>query len=345
MTESAEGERRGGDERELTMSRAMVDAIASEMRENDEVFVMGEDVADYVGIFDSTSGLLDEFGRDRVMDVPISETGFIGAGVGAAQAGMRPIVELMFVDFFGVAMDQIYNQMAKNTYMSGGSVTVPMVLMTAVGGTYNDAGQHSQTLYGTFAHLPGMKVVVPSNARDAKGLMHNAIRDDDPVVFMFHKRLMGLGWMPAPKGPKTVVPREPYTVPFGEADVKREGSDVTVVTLGLHVHRALEAAERLADDGVDAEVIDLRTLVPLDAETVVESVRKTGRLVVVDEDYRSFGVTGEVVARVAEDALADLDAVRRVALPDVPIPYARPLEDEVIPGVDDIADAVEAVGE
>ncbi|WP_265110930.1 alpha-ketoacid dehydrogenase subunit beta [Halosolutus halophilus] len=330
-------------ERELTMSRAMVEAIAHEMRENDEVFYMGEDVADYGGIFDSTEGLREEFGYDRVMDVPISETAYIGAAVGAAQAGMRPIAELMFVDFFGVCMDQIYNQMAKNTYMSGGNVSVPMVLTTAVGGTYNDAGQHSQTLYGTFAHLPGMKVVVPSTAYDAKGLMHNAIRDDDPVVYMFHKRLMGIGWMPAPDGPKTPVPDEPYTIPFGSADVKREGSDVTVVTLGLHVHQALEAAETLAEDGIDAEVIDLRTLVPLDTETILESIGKTGRLVVVDEDYRSYGVTAEIVASAAEERLADLDAVERVAVPDVPLPYARPMEDEVIPDVEDIEAAVRAV--
>ncbi|MFC7249445.1 alpha-ketoacid dehydrogenase subunit beta [Halomicroarcula sp. GCM10025324] len=328
-------------ERDLTMSRGMVEAIAHEMRENDEVFYMGEDVADYGGIFDSTQGLLDEFGYDRIMDVPISETAYLGAAVGAAQEGMRPIAELMFVDFFGVAMDQIYNQMAKNTYMSGGNVSVPMVLTAAVGGTYNDAAQHSQTLYGTFAHVPGIKVVVPSTAYDAKGLMHNAIRDDDPVLYMFHKRLMGIGWMPAPDGPKTPVPEEDYTIPFGSADVKREGEDVTIVTLGLHVHRALEAAEQLADDGVDAEVVDLRSLVPLDTDTIVGSVEKTGRLVVVDEDYRSFGVTGEIVATVADESLAALDAVERVAVPDVPIPYARPLEQEVIPDVDDIAAAVE----
>lgn len=329
-------------ERQLTMSRAMVDAIAHEMREDEEVFVMGEDVADYEGIFDSTTGLREEFGYDRVMDVPISETAFIGAGVGAAQAGMRPVVELMFADFFGVAMDQIYNNMAKNTYMSDANVSVPMTLMMAVGGTYNDAAQHSQTLYGTFAHLPGMKVVVPSTAYDAKGLMHNAIRDDDPVVYMFHKRLMGLGWMPAPDGPKTAVPEDDYTIPFGSADVKREGDDVTVVTLGLHVHRALEAAEELAGE-VDVEVLDLRTLVPLDTETVLESVRKTGNLVVVDEDYRSYGVTGEITARVAESALDDLSGVERVALPDVPIPYARPLEDEILPAAQDIVEAVRSV--
>jgi len=327
-------------ERELPMSEAVVEAIATEMRADEAVFYMGEDVADYGGIFDTTEGLLEEFGHDRVMDVPISETAYLGAAVGAAQEGMRPIAELMFVDFFGVAMDQIYNQMAKNTYMSGGGVSVPMVLTTAVGGTYNDAAQHSQTLYGTFAHLPGMKVVVPSTAYDAKGLMHNAVRDDDPVVYMYHKRLMGLGWMPAPDGSQTPVPEDDYTIPFGSARVRREGSDATVVTLGLHVHRALEAAESLAEEGIDAEVIDLRTLVPLDEETVLESVRETGRLVIVDEDYRSFGLTGELAALAAEEALDDLAAVERVAYPDVPVPYARPLEDEALPDAGDIAAAV-----
>ena len=340
----AEAEAKRGDDaggRELTMSRAMAEAIAGEMRENDEVFVMGEDVADYGGIFDSTQGLLDEFGRDRIMDVPISETGFIGAGVGAAQAGMRPIVELMFVDFAGVAFDQIYNQMAKNTYMSGGSVSVPMTLMTAVGGTYNDAAQHSQTLYGTFAHLPGMKVVVPSTAYDAKGLMHSAIRDDDPVVYMFHKRLMGLGWMPAPPGPKTDVPEDPYTIPFGEADVKREGEDVTVVTLGLHVHRALDAAEDLAEEGVDAEVVDLRTVSPMDAETVVESVKKTGRCVVVHEGPRSLGVGSDVVARINDEALLYLEApVERVTGFDTPVPLLS-MEDFYVPHPPRILDGIE----
>ncbi|WP_128905673.1 alpha-ketoacid dehydrogenase subunit beta [Halorubrum amylolyticum] len=330
-------------DRELTMSRAMVESIAHEMRDNEEVFYMGEDVADYGGIFDSTEGLLDEFGRDRIMDVPISETAYLGAAVGAAQEGMRPIAELMFVDFFGVAMDQIYNQLAKNTYMSGGNVNVPLVLTAAVGGTYNDAAQHSQTLYGTFAHIPGLKLVVPSTAYDAKGLMHNAIRDDDPVMYLFHKRLMGIGWMPAPDGPKTPVPETDYTIPFGSADIKREGADVSVVTLGLHVHRALAAAESLAAEGIDVEVIDLRTLVPLDTDTIVESVRKTGRLVVVDEDYRSFGVTGEIIASVADRDLGALDAVERVAVPDVPIPYARPMEDEVIPDSADIEESVREV--
>ena len=338
MSEAVDPER--AIDRELTMSRAMVEAIATEMRDDDEVFYMGEDVADYGGIFDSTQGLREEFGYDRVMDVPISETAYLGAAVGAAQEGMRPIAELMFVDFFGVAMDQIYNQMAKNTYMSGGNVSVPMVLTAAVGGTYNDAAQHSQTLYGTFAHVPGMKVVVPSTAYEAKGLMHNAIRDDDPVAYMFHKRLMGIGWLPAPDGPKTPVPEEDYTIPFGSADVKREGADVSIVTLGLHVHRALDAAESLAEEGISAEVVDLRSLVPLDTDTIVGSVEKTGNLVVVDEDYRSYGVTGEIVASVADDALGALESVERVAIPDVPIPYARGLENEVVPDVGDIEAAV-----
>ena len=338
MSEAVDPER--AIDRELTMSRAMVEAIATEMRENEEVFYMGEDVADYGGIFDSTQGLREEFGYDRVMDVPISETAYLGAAVGAAQEGMRPIAELMFVDFFGVAMDQIYNQMAKNTYMSGGNVSVPMVLTAAVGGTYNDAAQHSQTLYGTFAHVPGMKVVVPSTAYEAKGLMHNAIRDDDPVVYMFHKRLMGIGWLPAPDGPKTPVPEAEYTIPFGSADVKREGADATIVTLGLHAHRALDAAESLAEAGISTEVVDLRSLVPLDTETIVDSIEKTGNLVVVDEDYRSYGVTGEIVASVADEALGALESVERVAIPDVPIPYARPLENEVVPDADDIEAAV-----
>ena len=327
-------------ERQLTMSRAMVSAIAHEMREDEEVFYMGEDVADYGGIFDSTDGLLDEFGRDRIMDIPISETAYVGAAVGAAMEGMRPIAELMFVDFFGVGMDQIYNFMAKNTYMSGGNVSVPMVLTAGVGGTYNDAAQHSQTLYATFSHLPGMKVVVPSTAYDAKGLMHNAIRDDDPVVYLFHKRLMGIGWLPAPEGPKTPVPKEDYALPFGEADIKRNGEDVTIVTLGLHVHHALEAAIQLSDDGTEAEVVDLRTLVPLDEETVISSVKKTGNLLVVDEDYQSYGVTSEVISRVVEHDSDIVNNVDRLAIPDVPIPFARSMENEVLPDVDDIVASV-----
>jgi acetoin:2,6-dichlorophenolindophenol oxidoreductase subunit beta len=328
-------------ERKLTMSRAIVEAIDQEMARDPKVFVMGEDVGPYGGIFGSTTGLLQKYGEDRVRDTPISETGFIGAATGAAAEGMRPIVELMFVDFFGVCMDQIYNHLAKNTYMSGGAVRLPVVLTTAYGGGYNDAAQHSQTLYGVFAHVPGLKVVVPSNAYDAKGLMIQAIRDDNPVMYFFHKGLMGLGWMTSPATAATPVPEEPYTIPFGKAEVKRAGTDLTLVTVGLMVHRALEAAAML-EKKLSVEVIDLRTLVPLDRATVVASVRKTGRLLVVDEDYRSFGLTGEIAATVAE-ADVPVRRFRRLAEPDVPIPYSRPLEQFVFPSAEKIAAAAQAV--
>ena len=327
----------------MTVSRAMSEAIAQEMRADPRVFVMGEDIGKYGGIFGATTGLLDEFGEERVRDTPISETGFIGAGVGAAMSGMRPIVELMFVDFFGVCMDSIYNLAAKNTYFSGGNFKVPMVIMTATGGGYSDAGQHSQTLHATFAHLPGLKVVAPSNAYDAKGLMISAIRDDSPVMFMFHKGLQGLAWMASPEAAATELPEEAYTIPFGEAKIVRSGKDVTIVTLSMMVHHAMDAAKALAEEGVDAEVIDLRTLVPLDRKTVVNSVAKTGRLVVVDEDYKSFGLTAEILASVVEDNPAHLKAApRRLAVPDVPIPYSRPMEQFVLPNPETIAAAVRA---
>ncbi|MGZ5384941.1 MAG: alpha-ketoacid dehydrogenase subunit beta, partial [Acidimicrobiia bacterium] len=250
-------------ERKLTTQKAIAEAIAIEMQDDESVFVMGEDIGVYGGIFGATEGLLAKFGPERIIDTPISETGFIGAAVGAAINGMRPIVELMFVDFFGVCMDQIYNNMAKIHYFSGGNVKVPVVLTTAVGGGYSDAGQHSQTLWGTFAHLPGMKVVVPSNPYDAKGLMIAAIRDDNPVVYMFHKGVLGLGWMTNNPRATGVVPEGAYEVPIGKANVVREGSDLTIVTIGLSVHRALDAAEVLEKKNVSAEVLDLRSLVPL----------------------------------------------------------------------------------
>ncbi len=325
-------------ERDLTMSKAIAEAISQEMERDPRVFVMGEDVGVYGGIFSATQGLLAKFGPERVMDTPISETAFIGAATGAAAEGMRPIVELMFVDFFGVCMDQIYNHLAKNTYMSGGKVRLPVVLTTAFGGGYDDAAQHSQTLYGIFAHVPGLKVVVPSNAYDAKGLMITAIRDDNPVMYFFHKGLMGLGWMKYPERSVTPVPEEEYTIPFGVADVKRQGKDVTIVALAMMVHRALDAADELAKEGIEAEVIDLRTLVPLDREAVVNSVKKTHKLIVVDEDYSNFGMTGEIAATVAEEALDYLDApIKRLGVPNVPIPFSRPLEQFVIPSVELIA--------
>ncbi len=327
-------------ERKLTTQKAIAEGVALEMRSDDSVFVMGEDIGTYGGIFGATEGLLEEFGEKRVIDTPISETGFIGAAVGAAINGMRPIVELMFVDFFGVCMDQIYNNMAKIHYFSGGNVKVPVVLTTAVGGGYGDAGQHSQTLWGTFAHLPGMKVVVPSNPYDAKGLMIAAIREDNPVVYMFHKGVLGLGWMTPNPRATGEVPEEPYEVPIGKANVVREGTDLTIATIGLSVHKALDAAEQLEEKGISAEVLDLRSLVPLDREGIVASVEKTHRLMVVDEDYHSFGMSGEVITTAIEGAFDYLDAPPvRVTTPDIPIPYSRPLEQWALPSIERIVKA------
>lgn len=327
-------------ERKLTIARAMAEAIQEEMQTDPSVFVMGEDIGALGGVYGNTRGLLEEFGSERIRDTPISETAFIGAAVGAAQDGMRPIAELMFVDFFGVCFDAIYNLMAKNTYFSGGNVKVPMVLMTSTGGGYSDAGQHSQCLYGTFAHLPGMKVVAPSNAYDAKGLMIAAIRDDSPVVYMYHKRLQGMGWLGTEDGANVHVPDESYTVEIGKAKVVREGSDVTIVSLGLGVHQALNAAETLAGQGVNAEVVDLVSLVPLDRDTIRQSVAKTGHLIVVDEDYSSYGVSAEIIASVTEHDISVLkSAPKRIAYPDVPIPYARVMEQFCLPNAEKIVAA------
>jgi pyruvate dehydrogenase E1 component beta subunit len=324
----------------LTTSKAISEAIAQEMERDPSVFLMGEDIGTYGGIFGATEGLLAKYGPERVMDTPISETGFIGAAVGAALSGMRPIAELMFVDFFGVCMDQIYNHMAKIHYESGGNLKVPVVITTAIGGGYSDGAQHSQTLYGLFAHLPGMKIVVPSTPHDAKGLMISAIRDDNPVLYMFHKGIMGLGWMTQNPRATGEVAEEPYTIPIGKADVKRQGRVLTIATISLMVHRALDAAEQLSAEGIEAEILDLRSLVPLDREAIVASVQKTHRLLVVDEDYKSFGMTGEVITTAVEGAFDYLDAPPvRVAYPDVPIPYSRPLERFCLPDSDKIAAA------
>jgi pyruvate dehydrogenase E1 component beta subunit len=331
--------------RKLTMAQAIAEGIAQEMTRDPKVFVMGEDIGAYGGIFGATTGLLEKFGKDRIMDTPISETAFIGTATGAAAAGLRPIVELMFVDFFGVCMDQIYNHLAKNTYMAGGNIKLPVVLTTAIGGGYNDAAQHSQCLYGTFAHMPGIKVVVPSNAYDAKGLMTQAIRDDNPVMFMYHKGIMGLPWMAYFEGSTNEVPEESYTIPFGQAKVVREGRDLTIVSISQMVQKAVMAAAELAREGIDAEVLDLRTLVPLDRQAVLKSVRKTGRLLVADEDYLGFGLSGEISAIVAEnlDSVLLKAPIRRLAVPNVPIPYSRPLEQFVIPQVAGIVQAAQGL--
>lgn len=329
--------------RRVTTAKAISEAIAQEMRKDPEVFVMGEDVGAYGGIFGSTGGLFEEFGSTRIIDTPISETGFIGAGIGAAVEGMRPVVELMFVDFFGVCFDQIYNHMAKIHYESGGNVKVPMVLMMAVGGGYSDAAQHSQCLWASFAHMPGMKVVAPSNPYDAKGLMISAIRDDNPVIFMFHKGVMGLPWMA--KNPRSIgaVPEEEYTVPIGKASVPHPGTDVTVVSVSMSVQHCLDVAEKL-EGTTSVEVLDLRSIVPLDRDAILQSVAKTGRLVIVDEDYKSFGLSGEIVATITDTDPTLLKApVQRVCYPDNPVPYARVLEYECLPTRDKIEAAIAAV--
>lgn len=327
--------------RKLTIAKAMSEAIAQEMARDPDVIVMGEDIAKLGGVFGNTGGLLDAFGAERVRDTPISETGFIGAAVGMAAVGMRPVVELMFVDFFGVCMDAIYNLAAKQSYFSGGRVACPMVLMTSVGGGYGDGGQHSQCLYATFAHLPGMKVVVPSNAYDAKGLMLAAIRDPNPVIFMFHKALQGMGWLGTVPGSIVPVPEDDYEVPIGKAAVVREGQDVTLVGLGVTVHHCLAAAAKLSASGIEAEVIDLRTVAPLDREAIIASTRRTGRLVVVDDDYRNCGVAAEVIATVCETGVALKAPPVRVVYPDIPVPFSPSMEHFVLPDAEKVLIAVE----
>ncbi|MEP6886286.1 MAG: pyruvate dehydrogenase complex E1 component subunit beta [Gammaproteobacteria bacterium] len=325
--------------RRLTIAKAMSEAIGLSMNADSKVIVLGEDIGALGGVFGTTQGLLERFGAERVRDTPISETAFIGAAVGLAAAGMRPIVELMFVDFFGVCMDAIYNLAAKQSYFSGGHVRCPMVLMTSVGGGYGDAGQHSQCLYATFAHLPGLKVVMPSNAYDAKGLLLSAIADANPVVFMFHKALQGMGWLGTVPGSIVHVPQEMYEIPIGKAATVRLGSDITLVGLGLTVHLALQAAATLSSEGIEAEVIDLRSISPLDRETIAVSVAKTRRLIVVDDDYRSFGVSAEVIAGACEEGVDWLAAPARITHPDVPIPFSPALEHPLLPSVAKIVKA------
>jgi len=318
--------------RVITYAEAINEALRAEMLRDPEVILFGENVSS--SWRPATKGLKETFGRERVRDAPITETAFIGAGVGAAVVGMKPVVELMLVDFGLVAMDQILNQMAKTTYMTGGAVSVPMVLRCIYGAGGGDAATHSETLYGVYAHMPGLKVVVPSNPYDAKGLLVAAIRDPNPVAFFEHRLLYGM---------EGEVPEEPYTVPFGVANLVREGGDVTVVAAGRMVQEAAKAADTLKGD-VSVEVIDPRTLVPLDEEAILRSVQKTGRLVVVDEDYERCGFTAEVAAVVAEKGFHSLEApVARVANPNTPIPFNRSLERQVLPDADKIVRAIKSV--
>jgi pyruvate dehydrogenase E1 component beta subunit len=321
--------------RELTMSEALNEALHEEMNRDAGVFVIGEDIATFGGLFQVTSGLLERFGPRRVIDAPISEAAQAGAAVGAALVGCRPVVELQIADFVSLVMDQVVNHAGKWRYMSGGRVTVPFVLRAAVSSGIGMAAQHSQTLEAWFVHAPGLIVIMPSTPYDAKGLLKAAIRDDNPVVFL-EKRL--LYSRPGP------VPTEEYIVPIGVADVKREGGDVTVVTYAQGVHLALQAARQLARDGVDVEVIDLRTLKPFDMETVATSVRKTGRLVAVTEAVRAASMASEIVARVTDDEFDSLKAPPvRVTARDTPMPYSASLERAVLPQVDDVVRAINRV--
>jgi pyruvate/2-oxoglutarate/acetoin dehydrogenase E1 component len=309
--------------RELTFAQAVREALAEEMRRDSRVCIFGEDVAEAGTPFKVLSGLVEEFGSERVVDTPISEAGFTGVGVGAAMTGLRPVVDIMFGDFLTLTMDQLVNQAAKVHYMSGGTWKVPMVLRTTLGATRRSAAQHSQSLHAWLSHVPGLKVVLPSTPYDAKGLLKTAIRDENPVVFFEDKMMYKL------KGP---VPAEDYTIPFGVADIKRAGDDITIVATSSMVQVALGAADLLDKIGISAEVIDPRTTWPLDEKTMVESAKKTSRAMVVDEGYSRYGVTGEIAAVIAEGAFYNLEApVKRMGAMHVPIPFSPPLEDVTVP--------------
>jgi len=321
--------------RELTMADAVREAISEEMRRDSSVFVMGEDVAEAGTPFKVLSGMVEEFGKSRVIDTPISEPGFTGVGVGAAMTGLRPVVDIMFGDFLTLIMDQLVNQAAKVHYMSGGAWKVPMVLRTTLGASRRSAAQHSQSLQAWLSHVPGLKVVLPSTPYDAKGLMKTAIRDDNPVIFFEDKMMFRL------KGP---VPTEDYAIPLGVADVKREGEDITLVATSSMVQVALGAAKLLDDIGVSAEVVDPRTTWPLDEKTLVESAKKTSRAIVIDEGYERYGVTAEIASVIATGAFYDLDApVKRMGAMHVPVPFSPPLEDATIPTEQSVFEAARAM--
>ena len=314
---------RGMSERELLFHQALNEALREELRRDPTLFMIGEDIGVPGGMFRVSQGLLAEFGPKRIVDAPISEAAIAGAAVGGAMAGCRVVAEIMYSDWITIAMDQIVNQAAKMRFMTGGQASVPIVVRAPTGGGIGMGPQHMQSLEAWFAHIPGLKVVMPSNPHDAKGLLKAAIRDDNPVVFLEHKALYYR------KGP---VPEGEYTVPLGKANVARRGTDVTVVATSFMVHYALGAADELAAEGISVEVVDPRTLKPLDLATILDSVRRTARLVVVNEGHRTGGWAAEVASAVMENAFYDLDApIVRVAAADAPIGYAEPLEFEVLP--------------
>jgi pyruvate/2-oxoglutarate/acetoin dehydrogenase E1 component len=322
--------------RELTFAQAVREALAEEMRRDSTVCIFGEDVAEAGTPFKVLSGLVEEFGTQRVIDTPISEAGFTGVAVGAAMTGMRPIADIMFGDFLTLVMDQMVNQAAKVHYMSGGKWKVPMVMRTTLGATRRSAAQHSQSLHAWFSHVPGLKVVLPSTPYDAKGLLKTAIRDDNPVVFfedkMMHHKL---------KGP---VPSEEYTIPFGVADIKRQGDDITLIGTSSMVQVALGAAGLLEEAGISAEVVDPRTTWPLDEKTLIDSVKKTSRAIVIDEGYGRYGVTAEIASVISQGAFYDLDKpVMRMGAMHVPIPFSPPLEDATVPTEKSVAEAAKSL--
>jgi pyruvate dehydrogenase E1 component beta subunit len=334
-----------------TLAQALRQALIEEMRRDDCVVLLGEDIGVLGGAYTVTAGLMEMFGEERVRDTPISEAGIVGAAVGAAMTGLRPVVEIQFNDFLTCAMDPICNQAAKLRFMMGGQVKIPVVIRAPVGAS-GRAAQHSQSLEAWFMHTPGLKVVMPSTPYDAKGLLKTAIRDDNPVMFFEHKLLYGArspgGKAQTAVGSLTTVyrpaPEDDYTIPFGVADIKRQGRDVTIVATGFMVHQALQSAQVLEKQGIDVEVVDPRTLAPLDKETILRSVEKTSRLVVVSEDVMTCGVASEISAMVAEHGIFTLDApIKRISVPDTPIPFAPVMERAVIPQVERITEAVKAL--
>ncbi len=309
--------------RQITMAQAVNEAMREEMLRDETVILMGEDVAEAGSPFKMFSGLVDEFGTDRVMDTPIAEAGFTGIAVGAAMTGLRPVVDIMFGDFITLVMDQMVNQAAKIHYMSGGKLNVPMTMRTTLGATRRSAAQHSQSLHAWFSHIPGLKVAVPATPYDLKGLLKAAIRDDNPCIVFEDKMMFQF---------KGEVPDEDYIIPFGVADVKREGTDITLIGTSSMVHTALEAAEMLAEIGISAEVVDPRTTLPLDKDMLIESAKKTSRCIVIDEGHEQYGVTAELAAVVADGAFYYLDApVKRMGAMNVPIPFSPALEDLTVP--------------
>ncbi|MFH1906058.1 MAG: alpha-ketoacid dehydrogenase subunit beta [Chloroflexota bacterium] len=315
--------------REITFAEAVREALAEEMRRDPTVFIIGEDVAEAGTPFKVLSGLVQEFGKERVIDAPISEAGFTGLAVGAAMTGMRPVVDIMFGDFLTLVMDQLVNQAAKIHYMSGGKLKVPLVMRTTMGATRRSGAQHSQSLHVWPSHIPGLKVAIPSTPYDAKGLLKTAIRDDNPVVIVEDKMMFKM---------KGAVPVEEYTIPFGVADIKRPGSDITIVATSSMVQVALGAAKLLEADGISAEVVDPRTTFPLDKTTLIESAKKTGRAIVVDEGYERYGVTAELASVIADGAFYYLDApVKRMGAMDVPVPFSPVLEDLTVPTEQSVA--------